>query len=269
VVKVLYDKVRFWVTINEPMIYVYHAYILGAWPPQEKSFSKARIATDMLVSSHIGAHRLIHNIYKEKKVVLPYVSIAKNIQAFEPCRDSLRNRLAVFLRDRTFNFELLHKLAKAGALDFIGINYYTRSLVETKGWRMRNLFLDVCKRNHSQLKKNSLGWDIYPQGLYGLLIRLKGIGLPVFILENGICTADDNQRWEFICEHLKILHQAMLEGLHVLGYLYWSLIDNFEWDKGFGPRFGLIEVNYKTYGRIVRESARKFAEVCKTGILNK
>ena len=59
----------------------------------------------------------------------------------------------------------------------------------------------------------------------------------------------------------------MQEGDKVLGYIYWSLIDNFEWDKGFGPRFGLIEMDYNTYKRTIRESARKFSEVCKTGIL--
>jgi len=112
-----------------------------------------------------------------------------------------------------------------------------------------------------------MGWEIYPHGLYQLLIALKKYNLPVFILENGTCTEDDNTRWEFIREHLKSLCLAINEGVEVLGYLYWSLMDNFEWDKGFTPRFGLIEIDYKDYGRRVRESAEKFSLVCKTGIL--
>ncbi len=264
----LCQDVRFWVTINEPMVYAYHAYILGAWPPQERSFSKAGYVIDNLGFSHIQAYRLIHGIYKKRKLPAPFISIAKNVQFFEPCRKTLRNRLAVYLRDKSFNFDLLDRLVKHNALDFIGINYYTRSLVEVKKWHFRNLFLDTCPCGHSQLQKNSLGWDIYPQGLYNLLLRLKKYRLPIFILENGICAEDDGLRWDFICRHLKSLHQAIGQGVDILGYIYWSLIDNFEWDKGFSPRFGLIEVDYNTYNRRIRESAKKFAQVCKTGMLD-
>ena len=267
VVDALADQVRFWVTINEPMVYVYHSYILGAWPPQEKSFLKAKSVTDNLVRSHIEAHRLIHGIYKKKNLATVSVSIAKNLQAFEPCDTTLRNKFATYLRERSFNFAFLNKLARHKALDFIGINYYTRSLVAAQGWHLKNLLLDTGESKQPPLKKNSLGWDIYPQGLYNLLLKLKRYNLPVFILENGICTGDDNLRWDFMYEHLRNLGLAMAEGVRVLGYIYWSLIDNFEWDKGFGPRFGLIEVDYNTYKRTVRESARKFSEVCKTGYL--
>ena len=87
------------------------------------------------------------------------------------------------------------------------------------------------------------------------------------VTENGICTSDDDLRWEFVGNHLKNIHKAMEQGVPVIGYLYWSLMDNFEWDKGFGPRFGLIDIDYSTQKRTIRASARKFAEVCKTGIL--
>ncbi|MCK9604706.1 MAG: family 1 glycosylhydrolase, partial [Candidatus Omnitrophica bacterium] len=72
----------------------------------------------------------------------------------------------------------------------------------------------------------------------------------------------------FIYEHLRKLHLAMSEGVEVLGYIHWSLLDNFEWDKGFGPRFGLAEVDYATYKRTVRVSARQFSLICKTGELD-
>lgn len=267
IVGALCDQVRFWVTINEPMVYVYHAYILGIWPPQEKSLLKARLVTNNLVSAHIQAYRLIHSIYKERNLSSPMVSIAKNIQAFEPCTPTPINKFAVYLRNRLFNLAFLRQLIRCGALDFIGINYYTRSVVELRGLGMRNLLLDVCQGQHSKLKKNSLGWDIYPQGLYKMLLSLKRFGLPIFILENGICTEDDNLRWDFISEHLRQIKLAMEEGVSLLGYIYWSLLDNYEWDKGFSPRFGLLEVDYHTYKRNIRDSARSFAQVCKTGIL--
>jgi beta-glucosidase len=268
IIEALSDKVNYWVTINEPLVYVYHAYILGVWPPQEKSFQKARKVSCNLAFSHIEAYKLIHSIYKKRNLSPPKVSLAKNLQAFVPCIPTLRNKLATYLRERNFNFAFLDTLTKHKSLDFIGINYYTRSLVEVEKWRVRNLLLDICKNNHSQLKKNSLGWDIYPEGLYNLLLKLKRYNLPIFILENGICTDNDALRWDFIREHLKTMHLAMAGGVKVMGYIYWSLMDNFEWDKGFIPRFGLIDINYQNYQRTVRESARKFAEVCKTGMID-
>ena len=100
-----------------------------------------------------------------------------------------------------------------------------------------------------------------------MLLILKKYGLPIIIAENGICTLDDNLRWEYICAHLKNIHLAIEDGVNLTGYLYWSLTDNFEWDKGFDPKFGLIDIDYSTYKRTVRESARLFGQVCKTGVL--
>ena len=87
------------------------------------------------------------------------------------------------------------------------------------------------------------------------------------ITENGICTQDDDLRWDYIREHLLQMHKAMQEGVKVIGYIYWSLIDNFEWDKGFTPRFGLVHVDYRSQQRIIRQSARKLAEVFKTKMI--
>ena len=110
--------------------------------------------------------------------------------------------------------------------------------------------------------------DIYPQGLFGVLMSLRRYRLPVIIAENGICTADDELRWKYIRRHLQAVRRAMEQGVPMEGYLYWSLLDNFEWDKGFTPRFGLIDVDYTTFRRTVRESARKTERVCETGSWN-
>lgn len=269
IVEALCFDVKFWVTINEPLVYVYYSYIVGEWPPEEKSLTKARKVINNFSLAHIKTYRVIHNIYNKKILPRVSVSIAQNVRAFEVYSPSLKNIFAAYLRNKKFNFDFIDKLARAKAIDFIGINYYTRESVEARGLRLRNLFLDVSCANQDKFKKNSLGWDIYPEGLYKLLIKLKKYHLPIFILENGICTDNDSERWDFIYEHLKNVHLAIEEGVHILGYIYWSLIDNFEWDKGFGPRFGLIDVNYKTYARTIRESALKFARTAKTGILER
>lgn len=267
VVRALAPHVRYWITINEPTIYTSHAYLFGVWPPQEKSLLRTRRVGRNMIKAHIKAYRRIHKIYKEASFPRPLISIAQHMMALVPCAPTLRNRFAAWLRHKMFNEEYLDALCRHKALDFIGVNYYSRQLVDVEKWGIRNLFADVCNKNHSPVQKNALGWDIYPEGLCDLLLKLKKYDLPVLITENGICTSDDHQRWEFIAGHLTSIHKAMKAGVPVAGYLYWSLLDNFEWDKGFGPRFGLIDIDYKTQQRTVRESAVKFSQVCKTGIL--
>lgn len=267
VTRSLAKHVRYWITINEPTVYISHAYIFGVWPPQAKSYLKAKKVQGNLVSAHIKSYRQIHKIYKELNLIEPSVGFSQYTQAFVPCTRNLRDRLAVYFRDKWYNFEIIDTLARHKTMDFVGLNYYSRQLVELEKWGIGNFAWDVCKNNHHPVKKNSLGWDIYPEGLYELLIKLKKYRLPIIITENGICTSDDNLRWDYIYSHLKNIYLAMEKGVPVMGYLYWSLIDNFEWDKGFSPRFGLIDIDYNTYKRTIRESARKFAQVCKTGIL--
>lgn len=267
VVRALGPHVRYWVTINEPTIYASHAYLFGMWPPQKRSFLETRRVLKHLALAHVRAYRLIHKIYRESKRPGPSVGFSQYTQAFVPCTTRPKDRFAAYLRDKWFNFGFIDAAFRRRAMDFIGLNYYSRQLVEVHTRGLRGLVWDVCENNHHALKKNSLGWDIYPQGLYGLLLKLKKYGLPVIITENGICTEDDGLRWDYIHDHLKNVHLAVEKGVPVKGYLYWSLLDNFEWDKGFGPRFGLVEIDYKTCERRVRDSAKRFAQVCRTGVL--
>jgi beta-glucosidase len=267
VVRALAPHVSYWVTINEPTVYISHAFIFGVWPPQGKSFLRAKKVQDNLAVAHIRSYSLIHNIYKELGLSKPLAGFSQFTQAFVPCTERRRDRFAAALRNSWFNLGFIDYVARHRAMDFIGVNYYSRQLVELKKCGIGNLVWDTCQNNHRPLPKNSLGWDIYPEGLSGILMHLKKYGLPVIITENGICTSDDNQRWEYLAAHLKNIHMAMEKGVLVKGYLYWSLMDNFEWDKGFGPRFGLIDVDYRTYLRTVRESAKKFAQVCRTNTL--
>ncbi|MFA5410872.1 MAG: glycoside hydrolase family 1 protein [Candidatus Omnitrophota bacterium] len=267
VVRALGKYVRYWITINEPNVYTHQSYVIGIWPPQAKSYCRAKRVENNLIAAHIRAYRLIHKIYRELKIPAPSVSIAQNMQAFVPCTPALKNRFAAWLRDKWYNSGFIRRVGGRKTLDFIGLNYYSRQLVDVYNWSIEHLALDTCQNNHHPVKKNSLGWDIYPEGLYTILLKLKKYKLPVIITENGICTPDDNLRWEYIYNHLKNIRLAMEKGVNVAGYLYWSLLDNFEWHQGFAPRFGLIEVDYNNYKRIVRESARKFAAVCKNGVL--
>ena len=254
--KALMPDVHYWNTINEPTIFISHAYFFGWWPPQKKSLWIVKKAHDNMVDAHIKAYRAIKAIYATHKMQSPMISIAHHMQDFVPCKDTWLNRFAVKLRYKWLNFEFLDCLVRAKTLDFIGFNFYSRQLVDVKGLSFRHLFGDVCQDGHHPMKKNFLGWDIYPQGIYQVLMQLKKYHLPIIISENGICTNQDSERWEFIVDHLRMIHKAISDGVLVRGYLHWSLLDNFEWDKGFSPRFGLIDIDYTTLARTPRDGRR-------------
>jgi beta-glucosidase len=260
------DLVRYWVTINEPLVYVCHAYLWGYWPPGKKSVRSAYTVVGNLARAHKKAYRVIHGMYREKELIAPWVSIAKNLQAFEPATDSLRDKIGVWLRDYGYNHRFLADVISSGTLDYIGVNYYSRQLVKTRDWSFQSLAFDQ-RLDAADCEKNALGWDIYPAGLLKALGGLRKFLLPVMVTENGICTADDGQRWRYIRAHLEEIKKALDCGVRIIGYLYWSLTDNFEWDKGFAPRFGLVDIDYATGRRTIRESGRRYSRVCTTGEL--
>ena len=120
---------------------------------------------------------------------------------------------------------------------------------------------------HRRFPKNEnkevsdMGWEIYPEGIYHVLKDLKKYNKPIYITENGIADAKDQKRSRFIKEHLQWAEEAVQEGVDVRGYFYWSLLDNFEWAHGFGPRFGLVEMDYKTMERKIRPSALEYKKI--------
>lgn len=110
-----------------------------------------------------------------------------------------------------------------------------------------------------------MDWEVYPQGLAGILQKYQSMNLPLFVTENGIATKDDSLRSKFIADHVEVLANAIDNGINVLGYIHWSLMDNYEWDRGTVPRFGLAEVDQLNQTRIPRRSASVLAQVCRAG----
>ena len=143
-------------------------------------------------------------------------------------------------------------------MDFIGLNYYTRDFVRGS---FRKLFGKECTSRHHRLRKNFLDWYVYPQGLYRLLLDLKRYELPVIVTENGTCETRDSFYEAYLREHIASVGKAIEAGVKVEGYFWWSLIDNFEWDKGFAPKFGLIEVD-REQNRKVRDFAYAYRDIC-------
>lgn len=242
------DEIKFWITLNEPEIYSVNSYLTGIWPPQRKNpLSFLKTFTNLA-----KVHKTVYQIIKD---VNPnaLIGIAKNNVYYST--ESGINKCVRFFADWFWNFYFLNKIKKCQ--DFIGLNYYFHHRINYGFSPKANPpTVDNNKKN------SDLDWELYPEGIYHLLINLKKYNKPIYITENGLADAQDlNRKW-FIKENLKYVHKAIQEGTDVRGYFYWSLLDNFEWDKGFWPRFGLIEIDYKTLERKIRPSAEIYAEIC-------
>lgn len=234
-------NVTYWLTMNEPEIYLLNGYLRGTWPPGKQTVSDFFAARQNLLSAHKAAYAAIR-----RTDLLSTVGAAFNITDFESGGGFI-NDLFWKLANSKWNFYFPEMLKDS--LDFIGLNYYFRNRINYG-----------FNKNPNQ-KVSDLGWEIYPPGIRVVLERLKKYNLPVYVTENGVADRDDNYRGSFIRGTLEAVKDAVDAGIDVRGYFYWSLLDNFEWDKGFWPRFGLIEVNYKTMARRVRPSAKNYKDI--------
>ena len=278
-------EARYWVTINEPMVYVWMHYLAGIGPPGAKDWSLGARVIEHLARAHVAAYRAMHKAARRAdRDVL--VGVATHLQPLQPCRPWWPlDRGLTALVHRAYNLNFLDavtegRLHRVGlrpltipdgrdCMDFLGMHYYGRAFIRSSLFSGRSLANARCgTEHHPQVtEKNLLGWDVYAPGLAEIIRWGRRYQRPIFITENGICTDDDAQRERFIVEHVRAMAQAMQEGADVRGYLYWSLLDNFEWAEGFRPRFGLIEVDYATQARRARPSARRFAEICRANRL--
>ncbi len=156
--------------------------------------------------------------------------------------------------------------------DFIGLNYYRRVHVrQSLILSMSNAkfiggapISDLSKRRDFHGKLNDLGWEIYPEGLYQIMTSLKKFGKPIFITENGIADKSDSLRAQFIKDHVEQIRRCIDENLDVIGYLHWSLMDNYEWHEGYKTegKFGLFFIDRNT--QALPRVMTKGAEVLKT-----
>lgn len=238
--------VRYVITINEPNIYAERSYHAGAWPPNIQSNWKTFVVMNNLIHAHNHAARLIHELKPRTKVSLAYH--AAYIYAGD---DALLSRMSASIMQYVHDDYFLRRVRKQ--CDFLGVNYYRSYRVY--GYRIHNPELNGY---------NDLGWDLAPGNIEHTLVRLYDkYHLPIFITENGIADAGDEKRQEWIEATIRAMLAAQQEGVELVGYLHWSLLDNIELDSGRWPRFGLARVNYLTMERSLRPSAIWFGKVIK------
>jgi beta-glucosidase len=243
IVNALGSDVKFWITLNEPEIYAGNSYLSGVWPPQKKNLISYLLVIHNLIKAHRKAYKIIKKLNQSAQI-----GIAKNNIYFEAYQNKLVNRVLKKIIDWRRNFYFLNRLKNYQ--DFIGLNHYFHNRINYG-----------FNKNENE-KLSDVGWELYPEAIYYVLVDLKRYNKPIYITENGLADAKDKQRSWFIFESLKNINRAINEGVNVKGYLHWSLVDNFEWDKGFWPRFGLLEIDYKTLERKVRPSAYFYRDIC-------
>jgi beta-glucosidase len=244
-----HEYVDFWVTINEPELYATQSYGIGTMPPQIRSL----IAPLTVVNNLIKCHKEIYKFIKYNSVAP--VSMAFNLLDFQP--SGILGELVVRFVRYVANGYIMRRVIDH--CDYIGVNYYFHHHIGIFGLR---------HKSHSDHGHTDRGWGIHPEGIEQVLLSLKKFNKPLYILENGLADSKDAQREKFIKQHLFYVHKAIQNGADVKGYLYWSLTDNFEWEEGFWPKFGLIEIDrHDLLRRKVRYSAIKYAEICQNNYL--
>lgn len=289
------DRVKHWITFNEPWVYSVVGHMLGIHAPGKKNpWQMMRVAHHQLL-----AHGMAVDVIRAA-VPDARVGITLNLAPIHPRSGSEKDRKAAFLADQFLNRfyldpvfkkeyprELWKKIGpvrpkvRAGdmdiigrKIDFLGINNYTRERAYHKRrplfpFHMTGMDIPETEFEKDGVRYTAMGWEVYPEGLYELLTRIRDeYGNPVtYITENGAAFTDrpengvvnDRKRIEFLEEYTASVMKAEADGCNVRGYFVWTLIDNFEWAEGYAKRFGLVHVDFETGERTVKESGKWYS----------
>lgn len=266
--KQLGDAVPFWMTINEPPVLPMASYIAGVHPPAVRDVEQGMKAARNILKSLAT----MHNGVRENTPHKPKIGPVINMTFAMPASDSEEDRQAAKLMDQYWNGYWLDGFRDGvsgppagsgeevpglkGAWDFVGLNYYSRNVMA--GSRNRMGMKAVPPPPDAEC--STMGWQVYPEGFYQCMMRLKDYGVPIYVTENGIGTDDDEQRISYLVRHLYQVDRAIKDGVDVRSYLHWCQQDNFEWAEGYRQKFGLFEREEGTLNRIPKPSASVFKE---------
>ena len=273
------SDIEFFNTINEPGIFAFFGYFsTNKFPPGIANETKFIQASENIMSAHKKALKTIKKYNQNAKVGMTH--------ALQEWEDDDSNKLKEYLK-----YHLEDKFLEASVDDdFIGLQTYTivrypkniflkfsNALLLNIGFirkfilpRIIQIFAGRNGAITSETRTTKMGYEYRPEAVLYNLKRLKKIfpDKEIFITENGIATDNDDERIEFVTTVLKDVHKFVTEHNNVIGYLYWSLLDNFEWDLGYQMNFGLVEVNRETYERIPHKSASWFGNISSSNVLS-
>jgi len=291
VVGALSDRVTYWMTFNEPACFVGLGYVTGMHAPFEKGMDKPedlKKELPNLVKNVLMAHGKAVRAIRENAKGKPQVGMAINFNLIIP--EEMTQEEIERAKEETFSeensvfgvetwagpafngtvpeflkealtperMEIIHQ-----PLDFFGFNCYNSNNYADGPHR--------SKRAYPGMPKTGMGWEITPDALYWAAKFLhERYQKPMLITENGMANLDfvmsdgkihDPQRIEYMKGYIHGLKKAVDEGVPVIGYMYWSIMDNFEWAEGYDRRFGLIYVDYRTQERTLKDSAYWYTDV--------
>ncbi len=290
--RALGDRVKNWITLNEPWVSAFLGYYIGHHAPGHTDLHEALAASHHLLLAHGQAVPILRQNCPNAKV-----GITLNLTPQVPASPSVADRIATTSADGYINRFFLDPLVGRGypqdminetedkmtfiqdgdlsiistPIDFLGVNYYTRGIVRSeKISEAENAPRTTIRGNEI----TEMDWEVYPEGLYKTLGRLYfDYDFPaIYITENGAAFPDqvgaegevhDPARLSYIQRHLQQTQRAIEAGVPVKGYFAWSLMDNFEWGFGYSKRFGLIHVDYQTQKRTFKSSAQWYEQVIK------
>lgn len=272
VARVIGDRVRLWVPLNEPLVFLLAGYLDGQIPPGVSDASTLNRVFDHLLAAHCAAAAEIRRVNPDAAI-----GIAHNMMGFAPERDSSRlDSMVVKAAHSMYNRGILEAVATGRWkfllppmttirgrrdelphwLDTFGVNFYSRLHLRSPG--KARFVGDFNYRDRSGFGLTDNGWEIAPSILGHLLDEAAQAGFPLMITENGLADASDRVRPVFLHMHAEEIRRAEERSVPVHAYLHWSLVDNYEWLDGYEPKFGLYAVDRETFARTPRSSVATF-----------
>ncbi len=283
------DRVKHWITLNEPWVVMDAGYISGRHAPGMRDLGAGlRVAHHLLLAHARAVHAYRACGGKGQ------IGITLNLGPQQPASDSPQDRAAADRAHAYLNRLFLDPIFQGQypqvlvdwfrdwwphlcegdleefhtPVDFVGVNYYTRRVLRYSPGEGTVHAAGVPQ----DAPHTAMGWEVYPQGLYELLVWIRdSYGNPaLYITENGAAfedtlsaegEVDDPDRLDYLRRHLAQAHRAIQDGVDLRGYFVWTLLDNFEWAHGYSKRFGIVYTDYPTQRRVVKQSGRWYAQV--------
>lgn len=287
------DRVKMWATLNEPWVVSDGGYLHGVLAPGHRNLYEAPIATHHLLRSHAAAVEMYRGLGRNR------IGIVVNLEPKYAASSSDEDQAATRRADAYMNRQYLDPLLRGGypeelrdifgeawpdhpaaeleylkqPIDFVGVNYYTRSVTrdDPTVWPVRVGRVDQPRHAYTETS-----WEVYPDGLTDTLkwVTERYGRIPLYVTENGAAfydppqpidgRVDDPLRVAYYRSHLTAAYKALCQGVDLRGYYAWSLLDNYEWSLGYSKRFGIVHVDYATQQRTPKASARFYSDVIRT-----
>jgi beta-glucosidase len=274
-VDALKEYCTLWCTINEPNVYALSGYVVGDFPTKRRGVNVAMQVMGNMLRGHAAAYHAIHEMQPEARV-----SYAHHYRPMAAKRkwsplDMLMRKIRYDGLNMGFPSAISTGVMKSpignkripeakGTQDFLGLNYYSVDTVSFDITKPRELFTKAVYPKEAVMSDTNFLANI-PTGGFDTIkwaVRMYP-NLPIIITENGVEDADDHMRPRYIAQHVHQMWRAVNFNWPVKGYFHWSLVDNFEWDRGWTQRFGLWGLDVETQKRIRRPSVDLYAAICK------